>query len=169
MLSESSRKENNKKYRSFRRKISSYFKDQSVNVKKRSFSFSFSKNSRPAKLNEPRFMSCVTLGVSRKYPERISTQTENVNRKMSLDELNISRLMMKNIMSEKSLEAIILEAKQELSNEDPSTNEYVNMVVNLVTNREQEQSKMSNNNNKNNNNNSIHHHYEPMFARKIVI
>ena len=42
----------------------------------------------------------------------------------NFDEINISKLMLKHNLIEKSLDAIISEAKQELSKEEHCTNEY---------------------------------------------
>ena len=138
------------------RKISSYFKDTSVTVKKRSFSFSFSMQSRPRKFPENRCVSCVELNISRNCTASISTINNNTNRKIvspEFDEITISKLMMKQNLVEKSLGAIILEAKQELTKEEHCMSEYV--VMN-VANYQQNYSSVES------------HHYEPMYGRKLL-
>ena len=61
--------------------------------------------------------------------------------------------MLKQTLVEKSLYAIILEAKQEMSKEELYTNEYVVMDI---TNNKQNYSLMES------------QHYEPMYGRKLL-
>ena len=144
----------NKKSVSILRKISSYFKDSSGTVKKRSFSFSFSMQSRPKRFQENHFLSCVTL-ISRNHAASLSTMNNNSDHKSvcpNFEELNISKLMLKQNLVEMSLDAVILEAKEELSKEELCTNEYVAMDI---INNQQKCSLES-------------HHYEPMYGRKLL-
>ena len=94
-------------------------------------------------------------------PPEISTRWLKTN----FDELNISRLMIQNNIVEKSLEAIILEAKQELFKEESCTNEYVKMTVNLRMPEHQNCCKVFSSIS----NNSMSDHYEPMFARSLLV
>ena len=138
------------------RKISSYFKDTSVTVKKRSFSFSFSMQSRPRKFQKNRFVSCVALNISRNCAASLLTMNKNSDQKIvahKFDDIAISKLMMKQNLIEKSLDAIILEAKQELTEEEHCMSEYV--VMNVANNQHNYSSVES-------------HHYEPMFGRQLL-
>ena len=152
-----------KKHKSLKRRISSYFKGSKDTVKKRSFSFSFSLNNRPGKTKGTRCRSCINL--SGKPSSSIALDTREENRKICYDELNISRLMIQENIVEKSLEAIILEAKQELFNEESCTNEYVQMTVNLPIRQQQNCCNVFSPININ----SMNNHYEPMFAKTFLV
>ena len=144
----------NKKSGSILRRISSYFKDTSDTVKKRSFSILFSMQSRPKKFQKNRFLSCVTLNMSRNHAASLSAMnSDQKNVCPNFDEINISKLMLKQNLVEKSLDAIILEAKQELSKEKHCKNEYVVMDI---TNNQQKYTSVES------------HHYEPMNGRKLL-
>ena len=93
------------------RKISSYFKDTSVTVKKRSFSISVSMRSRPMKFQENKFVSCGNLNISKNCAARLSAVNRNIDQKIDFpkfDEITISKLLLTQNFVEKSLDAIIL-------------------------------------------------------------